>query len=755
MIYEEEQLNNQIMKSLLEEFIEIYFKFHKDNIRKYESIKHSPSQVKIFKQMYPYFKESTKFCKIHELFNYPEFNKFKSNNGFKQCLYETLGKKIKGIFKHGQCAKTEISCTKIISDMKKGNITVAITKNTLLANKQWTTRCIKLMKNHGLTDLKKQIMVISSKFNDLDGSATHCKNLAEAWCNISSNDNNYKVIFVCANSQRVSDICDLLSRYYAPTFNSNMRKNIVVQYDEAHNKMNGVPTCRESIENMLIYDFIIEFVPITASHLPINDESNPLWLEENIRKNKLNYLNDDLAKSKIKSDDPNYSSIRDATIIKINENGNEETTTERLIPKDLFIKHYPKKDYDDLGYLNACPIWLCGDEELVLKTSKNILDNPEISVERQIGDNIEISEVKIFKKDKTNFHIMITPCRTVLTEMIMKYAVKKDYSPVVIGLYGGCINFKYRDYSSGKIFGNIFGKGIEQDADKSKEFNENLYIWLRKNNLLNRPVIILGNYQNVGESNTFVNSDYGYLRSAILLPGCNLDAEQHYQFLLRCCFLLERFTGISKNSVEKYIIGYEKGINDALFYENLNDEIVQELIENPEQSEFEFEYSNNENNNSSSSTSAEPRKIMSIPVQFKIEDDECKFVKVMKEIMKKDSRSSEDKSRFMEILVLAVNESSVIVSDKNKDKIKLEDFKLTEFRCYKNTHNLENYRFKSYYDRWYVGHHYENGELEIGECGFYGCVNKHRSSDGHINNPNTFYILFAYSSQNSNNEGIN
>ena len=191
------------------------------------------------------------------------------------------------------------------------------------------------------------------------------------------------------------------------------------------------------------------------------------------------------------------------------------------------MEHYPKKDYDDLGYINACPICLCGDEELVLKTSKNILDNQEISVERQVGDSVEISDVKIFKKDETNFHIMITPCRTVITEMIMKYAVKKDYKPVVIGLYGGCVNFKYRDYNTGKIMGNMFGKGIEQDADKSKEFNENLYIWLRKNNLLNRPVIILGNYQNVGESNTFVNSDYGYLRSTNLLPGCNLDAEQN------------------------------------------------------------------------------------------------------------------------------------------------------------------------------------------------------------------------------------
>lgn len=751
MMNEEEHLNNQFMQHLLEEFKDTYKKFHEDNIMEYNSIKSSKdssSQLKIFKQKYPYFKNPYSKCLIHKLFNYPEFNKFKSINEFKQGLYKTLGNKIKGIFKHGQCAKTEISCTKIISDMKKGIITIAITKNTLLANKQWTTRCIKLMINNGLTDLKKKIMVISHKFNDLDGNATHCKNLSDAWCKISSNDNNYMVIFVCANTQRVSDICDLLHNFYAPTFNSNMRKNIVVQFDEAHNKMSGVPTCRESIENMLIYDFVIEFVPITASNKPINDESNPLWREENIRKKKLNYLNDDLAKSKIKSNDPNYSSIGDATIIKINDS--EEKTTEPLItkeiPMELFKTHYPKKNYDDLGYLNACPVWLCGDEETVLKKAYKILDNPEWSGERQVGDSIEISDVKIFKKDETNFHIMITPCRTVITEMIMKHAIKKNYNPVVIGLYGGCINYKYRDDSTGKIYKNKFGKGIELNADKSKEFNENLYVWLRKNNLLKRPVIILGNYQNVGESNTFVNSDYGYLRSVILLPGCNLDAEQHYQYLLRGCFLLERFTGTSKNSVEKYIIGYEKGINDALFYEKLNDDIVQELIDKPDESEFQFEYDNEEN---SSSNSTQPKKIMSIPVQFKIEDDECEFVKIMKEIMKMDShsRTPEDKSEFMNNLILAIKDTSVIKHDKNNDyKIKLDEFILKEFRCYKKTYNSDSYRFKGYYDRWVIGHHYENGELEIGECGFYGCVNKHISSDGHVNNPNTFYILFAYSS---------
>ena len=745
MIYEED-LDLIQMNNLLEEFRHTYFNFIKDNLNLYKSIKHDKSKLKIFRKKYPYFKTSktsNQYCKIQDLFEYPEFDKFKCNEEFKQFLYKNIGKKIRGMFKHGQSGKTEISCTKILSDIIRGYITIAITKNSLLANKQYTTRCIKLLKNQGLNNLKDYIMIISSEFNDLNGNATHCRNLAEAWDKICSNNNNFKVIFVCANYQRVEDVCNLLAKYNQPAFNWNMRKKIVIQYDEAHNLLTGVPSRREYIENIMLYEFVEEFVPITASNKPIHDNSNVLWSKENINKNKLNYVNDELANTLIKSNDLNYSSIGDSIKIIIDD-VYKNTEYDNTISRELFKKHYPKKDYEYLGYVNACPKYLCGDEKLVLNTAKKILDNQDIQNKYQSGDIVEITETKIFKKNESNFHCIITPCRTIITEMLMTYAVKKDYTPVTIGLYNGRINYKYRDLNTDKIVENIPGSGIEKDAYESQEFNEILYNWLKKKNLMNRPVIIFGNYQNVGESNTFVNSDYGYLRSVILLPGCNLDAEQHYQFLLRGCFLLNRFNGICKNDIEKYIIGYEKGINDALEYEKLNDEIVQELIDTPEEREFTFEYICKENN-SHKSNIVEKRKIMSIPVQFKIEDDTCQFVKYMKEIMSKSIRNEEDKNEFMKNLILAINESSVIKYDKNKDYcINLENFKLKEFRCYKEGLNTESYRFKGYYDRWEIGQRYDNGELNIGECGFYGCINKHKSTDGHINNPNTFYILFAY-----------
>ena len=121
------------------------------------------------------------------------------------------------------------------------------------------------MTNAGLTNLKNEVLIISSVHNDLDGNATHCINLNDAWSKICENNNNYKVIFVCANITRITDVCNLMSKYHQPSFNRALRKQIVVQYDEAHNNMYGVPTCRELIENILLYDFVHEFIPITAS----------------------------------------------------------------------------------------------------------------------------------------------------------------------------------------------------------------------------------------------------------------------------------------------------------------------------------------------------------------------------------------------------------------------------------------------------------------------------------------------------------
>ena len=72
---------------------------------------------------------------------------------------------------------------------------------------------------------------------------------------------------------------------------------------------------------------------------------------------------------------------------------------------------------------------------------------------------------------------------------------------------------------------------------------------MTRRSLKSRCVIVLGNYDMVGESNTFVNRCYGYVKSTICLPGCNLLQDQRYQFMLRSCFLINGFNGLKKNDV--------------------------------------------------------------------------------------------------------------------------------------------------------------------------------------------------------------
>jgi len=758
MIYCEDEtsinnLNMVIMRNMYDEFIEVYHTFHSNNMKRLEEIKNDILLLNAFYSEYPYLKpkktkktkttrkkRGLKYSTIYKLFEYPAFEKFKRED-FNEYLFKILIKKIRGIFKHGQCAKTYIACEKILQDLKKGFLTIAITKNTLFANIQWTTRFIKQMTNAGLTNLKNEVLIISSDYNDLDGNATHCKNLNEAWSKICDNNNNYKVIFICANKTRIIDVCNLLSKYHQSSFNRALLKKIVVQYDEAHNNMYGVPTCREFIENMLLYDFVKEFIPITASKNPLNDETgeNPLWIKENIYSNKLNYINKDLEKTRMKSDNPGYSSIKDADSIIIDELY-EYKRYENIISPSLFREHYPKGNYENTGNVNSCPIIFCGDEELALNTSKQILDNEHIPFEitTSDGDTVETYEI-LFKENEFNLHLMITPKRTIITEMLMIYARDKSYKPIVIGLFGGKIHCKYINSENQKTKTTI-------ELNAGQEFNEALYIWLQKRKFLDKCVIIMGNYLTIGESNTFVNYNYGYLRSVILPKGCNLSPEQHYQFLLRCCFLLEQFTGLTKTTFTKFIIGYKEGIDDAIEYEKLNDDIVQDLIDNPDEPEETNILLENNHIQVNASTSSSASVRHSIPVQFKIEDEECEYVQKMRNIMKLTIRNETNKSEFMKNLLEALKEKSIEKTDKNSPEIKLDNYKLTEFRCYREGVDPDNYRFASYYEKFYTNGSLNNGELNPDECSIYCCLKKHKSATRngeHINNPNTFYMSFV------------
>ena len=330
--------------------------------------------------------------------------------------------------------------------------------------------------------------------------------------------------------------------------------------------------------------------------------------------------------------------------------------------------------------------------------------------------------------------------------MLMKFACLCDYEPVTIGLFGGQIYFRYR-YESRTLGGKFM------DRNSGKEFNDILYKWLNDYNLLRRPVIIFGNYKNVGESNTFVNSKYGYLRSVSLLPGCKLTSEEIYQYFLRSCFILDRFKQdnplFKKEDVIKFIIGEKEAIMDAETYEKQNDYYVQDLIDNLENiEEHNMEFDDVHQNSSSASNNSSSTK-RSVPVQYKIEDTENENVIKMFEIMKKESRDEENKSDFMECLIKAIEEFAVLYIDHNSTPINLALYTLKEFRCYRTGNAVDSYRFKNYKAHFDQKELYKNGDIKKNECEIHCCINQYKliiTNDPRpfINKIDTFYMTFAY-----------
>lgn len=744
------------MDRVIKSFAEDYNNYHKRNLTQYQSIQDDSGRVKLFRQKYKYFdhKNTIKKPLLYEIFTEEGFEIYNANA--KKIIFEYVSKKIRGMYKHGQACKTELSCEKIMSDIEKNILTIAITKNTLLAAGQFTSRFITRMKKAGYFEMKNHVMVINSKENNLGGNATHCKNIDEAWSIICDTANQFKVMFVCSNNTRIKDILILIERF--KLLNQN-QKDVVVHYDEAHNKNEGIPAYRNYVENLLLYESVKEFIPITASNGTIFEVDNPIWLKDNLLANRLNFINQDMINSRIKSDSPSYSSIKDGIEVDVDEIFlNKELHYDNTISEVDFKRIYPFSSHED--YLKKCRLNFCresfiGDEEEAVNCAKTILDNElDIHYETYLSEVIiEEKEEKIFLADVANFHVICTPSRRIITHQLMKYGVTKNYNPVMIGIFGGSIHYRFKDILRHSVF---CGEFINDDYSSSKEFNDRLYDFLQSHSLLSRCVIIIGNYQCVGESNTFVNSKYGYIRSAILLKGCKLTAEQRYQFFLRCCFVVDRFKvdnpDFKKEDITKFLIGDKESLRDARIYEIQNDDLVQDLIDNPEEEEIvKMSFDKVTDYNTNQSNISHTRR--SIPVQFKIEDNESVYVVALIEVMKKFSRDENEKVYFMTNLKNAIAESSVVFVDHNVPRIMLDSYTLKEFRCYRAGdetragNEITSYRFKHYRDHFEQKMSYKNGDLKKNECEIHCCLNKYILDTGNgtkfVNNPNTFYMTFV------------
>ena len=753
MIYETDDFDEVIMRTHFEEFKCRIKNFYIHVLSEYERIKHDKGLRRVFKQKYPFFDKDNINRReyIHELFKYQEFYQFKDIHKFREYLFRHLRKKIRGIYKHGQSGKTEICCEKILSDLRQNRLTIAITKNTLLANKQFTTRFVKCMKSRfGLTskDLKKEVIVISSEKNDLDGNATHCKNFEAAWHAIYTNQNRYSVIFVCANSTRMDDVIRLLDNFECPLFNETFRKDVVMQYDEAHNLTSGIPVYRELIENALMYDFVKEVVPITASKNPINKEDNPLWRKESLEENRIDFRNEELVDSLVTSNSHHYSSIDDYWRVCYEDYFSPQKEYDNHISFETFNRVYPEntKNYSLHGKLDAFPTMSqLGQETVAVNAAKQILENATFSYDQLYGADIRECNELQFLKDTFNLHIMITPCRMLVTRYLMENAVIQSYHPVVIGLYNSAFHFMYIDNDGYIVKSPNEGKPV--DKKNVKEFNDQLFEFLRERGLLNRCVILMGNYLTLGESNTFVHNGYGYIRSVIRLPGCPLTIEQDYQYSLRGCFLLKRFNGLKKENVIKFLIAPQSCIDNAEYYEELNDQLV-----------------TNERDISIIGAYSVPvieyvpqivEPMSNIPVKYILLDPHDSISKQIENIKMKPRRNTEDKAEMLSLLQSGITKGIIDVVDHNLPPIDPSNYILTEFRCYtksddeedkeeKKTSKNDNWRFKSYHDHVDQKQPFDNGELTTGQCGLYCSTHIHtHSKNGHRHSPMVMYMLFS------------
>lgn len=677
------ETKEELIRTAIEKYQKYLCEYKKEVIEDFKNVKNKKTPLQVFKNKHKLFpiRNNTKeetinnyHCKVHEFLDKDDNNpigKFKFTDEEKKLIIEYCVRKIRGIYKMAQSMKTGYCNSLIMNSISKKNITFAITKNTLEANEQWLLRIMKdLDHRFPLVSTRDKIMIISSKKNDLNGNATHCKNIEEAWM-ILSKENNYSVIFVCSNGKRISDIYSIIENI--DRLKDNFKKKVDVIHDEGHNTREGIPAHRNVIEHIIAHPLVDTFIPCTASIGDIIDDTNPLWLDSNLRK----YAKDFSEFDETKSDDPNYSSISDSnksTFEELKKNPNWEDVNIEEVSRKLFIKcdiNYSKKkknkkDFTEKDYENI-------DKRRKLEFSQFQVHQQE-KLAMKYGINAlnmnKLLNIDYFQKDKFNLHIISTPCRKIITRYLANEAIKKDYNPIVLAIYG----------SEGDKY-HIFYDGEKKKCDnimKGNTFNDKILDLIKHLNGkgidTERPFIIIGNYYPTGESLSFVHSEYGTVRGNIRL--ISTTAEEDYQEACRSNYMLDRFKkdhGDDWEQPDKWLVGEKKFIYNAELYEKDNDERLEGLKGN-------IDVEDQEVNIVIHKKQEEKNGRIACPIKLEIQDSEDETVDEIIQIMKEKSRTKECKQIFMGYLKKAFDEGNIELTDPY-GKFSF-DFELKGFRCY-------------------------------------------------------------------------
>ena len=726
--------------------------------------------VKEHKNKYKFLKRKSKRACYMELIKYNPL-KLQFTEDELDDLTKSLIRKIQPLFKHSQTCKTFLCNLRIIESIRLNRFVIAVTKNTLFANQQWTIRLIKLLKEKfPKIPPKDLILVISSKKNDLKGNATHCRNMAVAKGEILGG--KYKMMFICSNKTRFKDVLDFLDTY--KEYKECYRLPIEIHHDEAHNQKDGVPAHRPCIENLLFSPYVESYIPCTSSPDPIYNgklsDDNPLFVEENLKINQIDYT----TVCAIKSDSPEYSSLHDANRIILDkytqhssyqEYGQTQFTRENFMKTD--IKDYDKitedelpncyPDIDKRRQLEFCTFMKFEEESLNI--GKNILDN-YLFIKYNHGDE-EISE-KLFMPNQMNIHLIITPCRCAFTRCLMLYAMEKDYDPICIGLYRGKIHIMYTD-KNGRRHEISKPDWLENCGKELNGKLNDILNWLRDQGInTEKPIIIMGNYQPTGESITFVNFEYGTLKSVIILPSLSQRYED-YQSYCRLAYTDKLFKEKNPDFVQppKWMIGSEENINNALEIEITRDRTTDYLR-------------SRENSSSTSNNNIvlldRPQSIANAdktatPIKIDIEDTDNENYLELNKIFKKSQRAPYGK-RILELLNIMKEEGIARVVDQT-GRFDFTKYELKSVRVYNKLSDQEkekrerkcmekgtkcqqhgyDYRFEHYYNKFTTNQPYcrdhSKKKLAKNECELMACVDNYSYGD-HTNFKKTMYISYKY-----------
>lgn len=726
----------------------------------------SNEKIKLLKKKYPFIKRCRKITKrtktfqskayIFEIFEYySEYDSDIFDIDKINIIYRYCANKIKGVYKHAQSLKTGY-CNLLIMNgfSEEKTVSVCISKNTLEANEQWVQRLIKDLDNR-FPHIKMfdKIIIISSTKNDLNGNATHCKDLTSAW-KILKRPNNIKIIICCSNNIRISDILEMSEDL--SNLNSSLHKNLRIIHDEAHNTKEGIPAHRDIIENIISQQNVLSYTPVSASNRTIYDNNNELWKEENLEQTALNYTDYD----KTLSTDIHYSSCSKSNLVtfeqlKLNPKWQEFGVNE--ISKEIFwkvheheYKNFFKYSHEELKEILKNELEICKTEEFDINeiiqnieeySSEELIDKfIKINVDRRRklefcklmandkekeavnnGLNLininDLHGVEIFKTNEFNLHLISVPNRKIVTEYLCVEVIKKMPNAMVLGIYGNEGNKYHLHYDDVDVeVSHIMNKG---------QFNEKLdklLSHLKSDNVsLDRPFIIIGNYIPTGESLTFVSYTYGTLRSNTRLISTN--AEEDYQEGCRSNFMDTKFIENNPNWVmpEKFLIGPENFINNALSYEVENDARIIGFETNPNTS------SSVNINITNHQTLQDSGGIVAIPVRITVDRSDPNIQELMK-IIEIERKTDEDKFKFLKNLKKCVDDEEIGCEFEDKSgKFDFERQTLTLFRTYRKKEEgpkKGQWKFKNYQDHFAVETSFINSknDIEANQCEILTCM---------------------------------